>query len=62
MKKKCNTRVRIAMLTYGIKQYELANMLGYTGEHMSRLLSYELPDEKQDYIISVMKKKAERSS
>lgn len=49
-----NLEIRSLLWKKGIKQYELAKMLGMTEFSLSRKLREELPDEEKKKIISVI--------
>ena len=52
-----NTRVKVEMTKHGIRQYELAKILGIHENKMSVMLNRgELPKKKQDEIIAEIKK------
>lgn len=51
-----NKLIRIAMIEHGLKQYEVAELLGYSDTHMSRLLRRELPAERQKQIVAIIKR------
>ena len=55
MAKTNNARVRIAMIESGIKQWELARLLGMSESVLSRRLRDELPEDEQDRIVKVIK-------
>lgn len=60
---KKNIEVRAAMLMAGLKQWEVADAIGYTEQYFSQLLRHELSQDKKDAIIDVIEKiKAERST
>ena len=46
-----NIRIREAMLRTGLKQWQVAEIIGVTEETMSRKMRYELSDKEQDNII-----------
>ena len=50
-----NKSIRIALIERGLKQWQLAEILGNTDTHMSRLLRHELPFERQEEIVSIIK-------
>lgn len=55
MKRKTkNKRIRIKMLETGIKQWELARLLGMSESVLSRKLRDELPEDEQDRIIALI--------
>ena len=52
-----NKKIRIAMIEHDLKQWELAELLGYSDTHISRLLRHELPAEKQDQIVNLIRRR-----
>lgn len=50
-----NIEVRQKLLATGIKNYELAEMLGISEWTLSRRLRKELPQEEQNRIIEMIK-------
>lgn len=53
---KNNKRVRIVMIEAGIKQWELARLLGISEPALSQKLRDELPEEEQNRIIDLIEK------
>lgn len=53
-----NISVRQALLTAGIKNYELAEMLGISEWTLSRKLRKELPRAEQERIIELIRNSA----
>ena len=51
-----NTGIRVAILTAGLKQYQVADAMGISEEYFSKLLRHELPEKKQKEILSVIDK------
>lgn len=49
-----NSIIRIEMLETGIKQWELAKILGISESSLSRKLRNELPVEEQNKIVSMI--------
>ena len=49
-----NMRIRMAMLTAGLKQWEVAKLLGMNEAVLSRKMRAELPEEEQDRIVQVI--------
>lgn len=49
-----NVGIRVAMLTAGLKQYQVAAAMGITEEYFSKLLRNELPEAKQKQILAVI--------
>ena len=52
-----NLRVRKAMLEAGMKQHDLAELLGKSRSYVSMLLSCELAKSEQDAIIRAIREK-----
>lgn len=50
-----NIRIREALKTYGMKQYELADKLGIHESTLCVWLRKELPDEEQERIVAIIK-------
>lgn len=51
-----NTNIRIALLQYGVAQNRLAELLGYSEWHFSKLMNRkEFSQEEQERIISIIK-------
>lgn len=51
-----NRRIRKALFEAGLKQYELAEILGVSEGRVSTMLRRELPDETQARIVSEIEK------
>ena len=49
-----NKKIRIKMIEAGIKQWELARLMGMSESVMSRLLRDELPEGEQDRIAKII--------
>ena len=49
-----NSKVRIRMLESGLKQWEVADMLGISESVFSRKLRNELSEEEQDKIVNLI--------
>ena len=63
MATKKNIDVRTAMLLADVRQYEVANAMGVTEEYFSKLLRYELGQDKKDRILNTIDQlKAERAT
>lgn len=60
MKKATNERIRVVMATYGLKQWQVAKMIGVGETKYCRMLRDELPDYEQDRIVEVIKKSVEQ--
>ncbi len=58
---KNNVKIRIAMLETGMKQWELARILGMSESVLSRRLRDELPEDEQDKIVELIEKAGEES-
>jgi len=53
-----NERIRIALLVNGIKQWELAKMLGVSEMTIVRRLRDEMPEEEQGRIVNLIEEHA----
>lgn len=51
-----NAKVRIKMFEAGMKQWEVARLLGLGESALSRKLRDELPEEEQDRIVALIEK------
>lgn len=49
-----NTKIRIKMLETGMKQWEVARLLGMSEPVLSRRLRDELPEDEQDRIVALI--------
>ena len=49
-----NIKIRVKMFETGIKQWELAKLMGVSESVLSRKLRDELPEEEQDRIIELI--------
>ena len=49
-----NMKVRMAMMENGLKQWEVARLLGIHEAVLSRKMRDELPEEEQDRIVQVI--------
>ena len=49
-----NVKVRIKMIETGMKQWEVARLLGMSESVLSRRLRDELPEDEQDRIIALI--------
>lgn len=54
-----NERVRISLMHNRVFAYELAERLNISPQSLSTRMRKELPEEKQDYLISVIQQIAE---
>ena len=52
-----NKRIRMRMLEVGLKQWELAKLMGVSEPTLSKRFRKELPEEEQDRIISLINNK-----
>ncbi len=50
-----NKAVRLVMAEYGMKQYDVAKVLGVSEAQISRMLREELPEDEQAEIIEAIK-------
>lgn len=55
-----NLNIRQLLMQLGMRQYELAELLGITETALSRKLRKELPEEEQQRIIAIIKEKKEK--
>ena len=58
--KKTNEMVRRALKETGLKQWELADILGTSETILCRKLRYELSEEEQADIVAIIKEVASR--
>lgn len=49
-----NAKIRIKMLETGMKQWEVARLLGMSESVLSRRLRDELPEDEQDRIVALI--------
>ena len=49
-----NTKIRIKMIETGMKQWEVARLLGMSESVLSRRLRDELPEDEQDRIVALI--------
>lgn len=49
-----NIKIRQALLAYGVKHWELADLLEIAPESLSRKLRYELPEQIQTNYINMI--------
>lgn len=52
--KEQNTDIRKAITESGLKKYEIAHAIGVTDSWFSKMLRFELPEEKKNQIISAI--------
>ena len=50
-----NMKIRQALLEVGMKNYQLAEIMGISEFTLSRKLRNELPEEEQERIVSIIK-------
>lgn len=53
-----NMKIRQLLLEVGMKNYQLAALMGISEFTLSRKLRNELPEEEQNHIISIIKENA----
>lgn len=51
-----NLKIRVAMISNNVKQWEVAELLKVSEPSLSRMLRHELPEEEQDRIINLIEK------
>ena len=51
-----NETIKETLNKYGLKQWQLADLMGIREEVLSRKMRYELPKEEQKRIIELIKK------
>lgn len=49
-----NLKIRVAMISNNVKQWEVAELLKVSEPSLSRMLRHELPEEEQDRIINLI--------
>ena len=49
-----NAKIRIKMIETGMKQWEVARLLGMSESVLSRRLRDELPEDEQDRIVALI--------
>nr|DAP86117.1 MAG TPA: antitoxin [Caudoviricetes sp.] len=54
-----NYEIRVELMKRGMKQYELAELLGIADSALSRKLRKELPDEEKQRILEIIRGKEE---
>lgn len=54
-----NQKVRFALLENNMKQWELADLMGISEAVLSRRLRKELPEEEQERIVALIRKREE---
>ena len=50
-----NMKLKVAILQSGMKQWQVANLIGIRDDAFSRKLRYEMPEEEQDEIIELIR-------
>ena len=50
-----NKKIRNTLIAYGMKQWELADLLGMHPVTLTRKLRHELPEEEQEEIVNKIK-------
>lgn len=50
-----NMKVKVAILNSGLKQWQVAELIGIRDDAFSRKLRYELPEEEQNKIIEAIR-------
>lgn len=56
MRRNKNIAIHVALAEKGMRQYELAHLLGCSESRVSNMMREELPEEKQKEIIEMIKK------
>lgn len=54
-----NYEIKVELMKRGMKQYELAELLGIADSALSRKLRKELPDEEKQRILEIIRGKEE---
>lgn len=54
-----NQKIRFALLENNMKQWELADLMGVSEAVLSRRLRKELPEEEQERIVALIRKREE---
>lgn len=54
-----NQKIRFALLENNMKQWELADLMGISEAVLSRRLRKELPEEEQERIVALIRKREE---
>lgn len=57
-----NCEIRVALMTAGLKHYQLAKALGIHEVTLSRKLRHELPDEAKDKMIAAINNLAKENT
>ena len=53
-----NLKIRVAMISNNVKQWEVAELLKISEPSLSRLLRHELPEEEQDRIVKAIEERS----
>jgi len=53
-----NIKIRLAMVEYGVKQWQVAQLMGIHEVSLSRKMRNELPEEEQNRIVELIRNKA----
>ncbi len=56
-----NADIRVALITNGIKQYQLAERLGIFDTALSRKLRHELPEDEKSHILAIIDEMAKKA-
>ena len=56
-----NLKIRVAMVSNNVKQWEVAELLKISEPSLSRLLRHELPEEEQDRIVKAIEERSNRN-
>ena len=57
-----NTRTRISILKSGFKNYEIAEQMGITQYHLSRLLRTKLSKQNKERILTAIQELTDRKA
>ena len=57
-----NTRIKVAIMESGLKQWQVADLVGIRDDAFSRKLRHELPIEEQDRIVDLIRNHVNRSN
>lgn len=53
-----NLKIRVAMISNNVKQWEVAELLKVSEPSLSRMLRHELPEEEQDRIVKAIEERS----
>jgi len=56
----CNAEIRMELIKKGMRQYELADILGMNDQSLSRKLRKELPEKEKQRILKVIRDAREK--